>query len=284
MTNIKDIQQFYAATDWMFRLFEIQRGNAAMHSAGLWFEGVSNHAEAREALYRTLATRARLVPGAQVLDAGCGIGDAAGWLAQHYDAQVLGINILDEQLCRARELARAQGLAEHLHFELRDFHATGLDSNSFDLIWALESLCHSPDPAAFFAESRRLLRPGGRLIIADRFLLPGARLSNGRLLLQNWIRDWAMPALLSSSEACELAEMHGFGAIMLEDLSALVRPALAEMATLAESGLAGLGLLPGNSASSVRAELQGCIDQYRSFERGLWCYGLLSAGERTSCN
>jgi tocopherol O-methyltransferase len=277
MTNKSDIQRFYAATDWMFRLFELQRGHAAMHSAGLWYESVSSHAEARAALYRTLASRAQLLPGAQILDAGCGVGDAAGWLVQNAEVQVLGINIVAEQLQRAETIAHAQGLAGRLRFELRDFHTTGLASGSFDAIWALESLCHSSQPAAFFAEARRLLRTGGRLIIADRFLLAAAGNSNEQQVLRNWMRDWAMPALLSSSAACELAREHGFCEVLLEDLSALVRPALAEMAMLAENGLAGLGLLPGSGSGAARAELRGCVDQYRSLAAGLWRYGLLSA-------
>ena len=50
---------------------------------------------------------------------------------------------------------------------MADYTATGLDESSFDVAWAQESACHAPDKKAFTSEMARVLRPGGRIVMAE---------------------------------------------------------------------------------------------------------------------
>ncbi len=62
-------------------------------------------------------------PDLEVLDIGCGWGGMALTLARDYGARVTGITLSQEQLAAARARAEAEGLADRVQFELRDYRA-----------------------------------------------------------------------------------------------------------------------------------------------------------------
>lgn len=53
--------------------------------------------------------------------------------------------------------------------KLRDCFATGPTKTSFDCVWISEALSHLPDKQLFFTNASLLLRPGGKLVVADWF-------------------------------------------------------------------------------------------------------------------
>jgi SAM-dependent methyltransferase len=106
----------------------------------------------------------------RVLDAGCGVGGTALDVAARYPSlEIVGVTLSEEQAQLACELAAAAGLCDRVSFAACDYTDTGLPAGSFDVVWAVESLCHAADRRAFLDEVRRLLRAGGRLIVADFF-------------------------------------------------------------------------------------------------------------------
>src|SRR3990167_1093391 len=65
---------------------------------GLWTEGIRTRHEAIANENRVLADLAQIKAGEMVLDAGCGVGGSAIWLAQNRDALVVGLNIVQKQI------------------------------------------------------------------------------------------------------------------------------------------------------------------------------------------
>ena len=59
---------------------------------------------------------------------------------------------------RARRYARERGHRGDVRFEQADYTDTGFDASSFDVAWAQESACHTPDKQAFCEETFRVLR------------------------------------------------------------------------------------------------------------------------------
>ena len=101
-----------------------------------------------------------------ILDVGCGIGGTSRYLAKKFpDAQVTGITISEEQQKRATQLAAERGIT-NVKFEICDALAMKYEDNQYDFVWACESGEHMPDKEKYVQEMTRVLKPGGRMVIA----------------------------------------------------------------------------------------------------------------------
>jgi SAM-dependent methyltransferase len=107
-------------------------------------------------------------PGETVLDLGCGAGTDLLIAAQITGpaGRAVGVDMTPAMLDRARESARALGLANvEVHESL--IESLPLDDASVDLVLSNGVIDLIPDKDAVFAEIDRVLRPGGRLQLAD---------------------------------------------------------------------------------------------------------------------
>lgn len=114
----------------------------------------------------------RRMPAARVADIGCGAGWSSIGIARAYpNAQVDGFD-LDApsiELARANLLDAAaddEGLLERVRFQTRDAGDPVL-SGEYDLVMAFECVHDMSDPVGVLATMRRLLRPGGQVLIMD---------------------------------------------------------------------------------------------------------------------
>jgi tocopherol O-methyltransferase len=275
------IRAYYDRTWFDYRTVWLDPDNLAFHF-GYYGDGVTSH---REALVHTNATLAKLAAIREndcVLDAGCGLGGSAFWLAQEIGANVVGINIVPGQVERARQIAQVKGLAGKVEFHSTDYCNTGRPDASFDVVWALESLCHAADKQAFYREAYRVLKPGGRLIIAEYMLRGAAHSPGDARLLREWLHGWLMPNLYQGSEHVEAATAAGFEDVSVLDHTPTVRRSLARLFKLARIAFVPseafyrLGLRCRVQRGNVIASLR----QYQALSRQLWFYGLLNAVKR----
>ncbi len=252
--------------------------SAAIH-LGFWHGNTRDHREAATNANRTLASKVALRPGEKVLDAGCGAGASSVWLGRELAARVVGINLSPGQTYRARRLAHIQGVSDQVSFERQDFTATTFPDESFDVVWAQESVCHAEDKGAFFSEASRLLRPGGRIVVADRLRSARPFGAEEEELLKHWLDGWAVPDLPTAGEFVEVARQARLSDIRVEDATAEVWPSLVRMRRRALVGyssakaLRGLGLCTGDQLAGVRAGLE----QFEALGRGLWFYAIFTA-------
>lgn len=272
------VNAFYTETDWMFRTIGIWRRSPSMH-AGLWPPGTRTHRKALDNINRTLAERAGLRPGETLLDAGCGAGSSVLWLSERMDVTAVGLTIVPLQARRGAALARRRLAPGRAAFLVGDYGMAGIADASVDVVWALESVCHARDKAAMLAESRRVLRPGGRLIIADRMRRRRDETPSGNALLRRWLDGWAMPDLFTPAELADAARAAGFVDVRLEEVTRLAWPSLRFLGLVAGLSLpSALALRAVGLQSDVQiAGIVGCVDQYRSLRRDLWGYHILSA-------
>jgi SAM-dependent methyltransferase len=110
----------------------------------------------------------RLEPGERVLDLGCGAGTDSLVAAQMVGAggAVVGIDMTPEMLAKARAAAGELG-ATNVEFVEAEAERLPFDAESFDVVVSNGVIDLIPDKDAVFAELYRVLRPGGRIQIAD---------------------------------------------------------------------------------------------------------------------
>ncbi|WP_042385145.1 methyltransferase domain-containing protein [Streptacidiphilus melanogenes] len=116
----------------------------------------------RDVMVRALAP----VPGQTVLDVGCGPGGDVPLLAGAVTAsgRVLGLDREPRMVADAR--AR-HGQRSGVAFLGADAHALPLASACVDRVWMHRVLQHAADPALVLTETARVLRPGGRVVLAE---------------------------------------------------------------------------------------------------------------------
>lgn len=125
--------------------------------------------ESTEQLLQHIADGARLQDGQAVLDAGCGVGGPAVWLARRCGVRIDAVTISEVQAAAAQARVEAHGLADRVTVRRGDFHQLSqlYPEGGFDRVLFLESICHAQDYRQVLREAWRVLRPGGLLYIKD---------------------------------------------------------------------------------------------------------------------
>jgi SAM-dependent methyltransferase len=140
-------------------------------------------------------------------------------------------------------------------------------------------VCHAPDKPAFYQEAARLLRPGGRLVMADFVRARRPLDPTGERLLHEWLDGWAVPDLDTGEEQLHAAATAGLTDARVDDATAHIRPSARRLYTMARFSypvgvaLHQLGVRTAIQHGNVRAALR----QYQALEHGCWWYGLFSA-------
>ena len=112
-----------------------------------------------------LVMHAALGGGEAVLDAGSGAGHTALAFAPHVQS-VISVDLAPSMLAQGKALALERGV-HNVEFRQADVEALPFADGSFDVIVSRYSAHHWPHPQRALAEFRRLLRPGGRLLLSD---------------------------------------------------------------------------------------------------------------------
>ena len=108
-----------------------------------------------------------LPAGSLVLDAGCGEGHTAQHLHERFGLRVDGVDLVDFNIARGIRRVTKQGLTSNVHLQVGGYTALPFPDDTFDGVYTLETLVHAPDYTQALEEFRRVLKPGGRLVLFE---------------------------------------------------------------------------------------------------------------------
>ena len=187
---------------------------------GYWTTGKETPEQAAANLTRLVAHHAGIRSGDRVCDLGCGYGTAALVWQRDFGADVTGITISEKQFLHGKSITADN---PHVKLILGDALRSGLPSLFFDVVTVIESSEHMPDKASFFAEARRLLRPGGRCVVVAWLTRNRPNLCESKFLLQPICKEGRLPSLASAPEYRQMLEDAGFHDIHCADLTPRVK-------------------------------------------------------------
>ncbi len=166
------------------------------------FGGVSSFGRKRAA---ALVNR---LPGREVLEVGVGTGLALPRYTQ--DKRITGIDLSAEMLALARRRAQDLGLRNVAALREMDAEATDFADGQFDTAVAMFVASVVPNPRRLLAELRRVVKPGGNILLVNHFAAEGgprwwverAMAPMSRRL--GWHPDFSMRALFDAEEIADL--------------------------------------------------------------------------------
>ncbi|MGR9106027.1 MAG: SAM-dependent methyltransferase [Gammaproteobacteria bacterium] len=274
----EDIVNYYDSCYWDYRFAWANSRNLALHY-GYWDSDTHNHSESLLKMNQVVAERAGISSSDYVLDAGCGLGGSAIWLAENTGASVLGITLSQKQVEQCRGFAARRGVASRVRFECADFCQTPYDEDCFDVVWALESVCYAVHKEAFVREAYRQLKKGGRLVIADGFAKRLEFTEQEWKVVVTCLNGWSVPNLATPDEMKGYFKAAGFRNIVYEDISAYTLRSAKQMYRTA---LLTYPLQKISRLLRLRTEVQNAnylagLYQYQLMKKGISGYGIIHA-------
>jgi cyclopropane fatty-acyl-phospholipid synthase-like methyltransferase len=269
------IREYYIATTGDSYLRSWSPEGLALHF-GLADEATQTHEDALANTNRFLADALALGPADRCLDAGCGVGGTAIWVARERGAHVTGVNLSEHQVERAMRFAEARGVSARTTFLVMDYAAMEFDDGTFDAAWNLDSLCHSADASSYLAEVYRVLRPGGRYIAIDFFRGDRGAPQNVTALCDGW----ALPGLHSAHEIADALRARGFIDVSQEELTPRVLRSAATLEHMANQQRKLLDLehaMTGREKPVYRGHTTAALAAARGFGDGSMTYHAVTA-------
>ena len=150
--------------DLSARLYDLFLDRDKQYSCAYFTDRGNTLEQAQEDKLAHIAAKLALKPGMRVLDIGCGWGGLALYLHKHFDVDVLGVTLSEEQLKIARERAAEAGVSDRVRFELIDYRRV---TGSFDRIVSVGMFEHvgPPQYRTFFRKCRDLLADNGVMLV-----------------------------------------------------------------------------------------------------------------------
>jgi len=189
---------------------------------GYWITGNETKEEAQIQLIKELSSRCNLKSKMKILDVGCGLGGTSMYLAKEFDCVVTGITISSTQVEMANKISKDRQLNTQCTFLLMDAEKMTFPENSFDLVWISEALSHFPQKKLFFQNSARILKQGGRIVIADWFKRDHLTEELNKKFIKPIEEGMLLPELCSVYQYISLLNENSFHLLFCEDVSAKV--------------------------------------------------------------
>jgi len=247
------VQRYYRWLDGISFYRERRAAGEAVHPVHRALADPQGGPPSALVIHRLMLEGVSLPEAPRVLDAGCGYGATMLDLAPRLGGDWTGLTLSPEQAARGNAALAAAGLAERVRVAVHSYDAP--PDGPFDLIYGIESLIHSANPALTLAGLAQRLAPGGHLLVVDD--MPEAGLPpEPTERLARFKRFWRCPVAPDRAGWVAALEAAGLQLLRERDLNPLLqlRPMAVVAPRLAE--LRRKAWLPRLLGLGVRAEAE----------------------------
>jgi tocopherol O-methyltransferase len=269
----KKIKDYYRYCEIQYRILLNLEQCLAMHM-GYWDHTTHTLSEALSRLNQILAQLADIQAADSVLDAGCGVGGSSIYIADTYGCKVTGISLCENQIAQAEKYARARHRGPIPSFKTMDFTRTHFAAESFDVVWAIESVCYAREKLDFLKEAHRILKVGGRLVLADFFLH-----SKKNSLIEDLEEAWGGMCLVAPRVFEEKLQECKFSSISYSSVTNRIMPSVERLRDFGQMYKFPLNI-GKDCEEAYNFRLQNHLSlklQYECFASGAMEYGLFFA-------
>jgi len=271
----KRIIEYYKDTENAYKDSWDLNNSLAIHY-GYWDEKVNSFPESLLRMNEIMIETAEIKSTDKVLDAGCGVGGSSIFMATVLGCKVTGITLSERQVQQANENAAKKNVEDLVNFKAMDYSATDFPDASFDVVWGCESICYADDKEKFIKEAFRLLKPGGRLVVADGFVTDFT--NNENPIIRQWADGWQVNYLESPERFQNFMQAAGFTNINYRNISKEASHSsrrLYRFYFLAKLYLLWKKVNFSKPATEMQKKnIMACKFQYKGMKNGLWQYGI----------
>ena len=271
----KRIIEYYKDTENAYKDSWDLNNSLAIHY-GYWDEKVNSFPESLLRMNEIMIETAEIKSTDKVLDAGCGVGGSSIFMATVLGCKVTGITLSERQVQHAKENAAKKNGGGLVDFKAMDYSATDFPDASFDVVWGCESICYADDKEKFIKEAFRLLKPGGRLVVADGFVTDFT--NNENPIISQWADGWQVNYLESPERFQNFMQAAGFTNINYRNISKQASHSsrrLYRFYFLAKLYLLWKKVNFSKPATDMQKKnIMACKYQYKGMKKGLWQYGI----------
>lgn len=274
MSQLDPIKKYYTQTQFEYKLIWNWglKSTPALHF-GYYDEKATNHAQAVFRANEVLAQFGGIPKGGTLVDAGCGLGNSSRWLATNFDINVIGITIVPKQVETIQQQLDRDPLP-NMKVLIANYLKMPFENNSIDVVWAMESVCHADRKEEFYKEAFRVLKPGGKILMAEYIRADRPMSPDKEQLLQEVFQSWAISDLDTLAEHHLHADNVGFKEFKYKDVTQNVITSYRNLRTVCKRYHWLSSLLHSTRIiSSVRHNnMLSCLKQADAIETGVFFY------------
>lgn len=274
----EQIVNYYDSAEIDYKLIWNLRESLALHF-GYWDDKVKNFQQALARENEILAEIAHIKSSDVVLDAGCGVGGSSIFLAKKFGCKVVGITLSQKQADMATKNAEQSGVVSNTEFIVMDFENMNFPDGKFDVVWGIESICHANSKKKFIDDSYRILKPNGRLVIADGFATKENFTDGEKNIMQKWLSGWGVNFLETQNNFEAFSKNIGFREITFSDVTQKVMQSSKRLYKYSFPAMF-FGKIAEFLKMRTKTQTGNIIAaryQYKAIMSGLWKYGIFYA-------
>lgn len=231
-------------------------------------------------MIETILDWGKIKPAKRMLDAGCGVGGSARYLANKYNAEALGFTLSQVQVDRAQQYNEAAHLSDRVRIEKRNMMTLNETDGDFGFIWSMESAEHIEDKAKLFQLFYDRLQPGGQLLMATwcHRKTPPEITTKEQRLLDKVYRLYHLPPMVDIPSLTTFADQAGFSEVETDDWTKAIAPFWKTVVKSALQPNSIIGLIKSGTQTIAGAwAMRYMIEGYRM---GLIKFGVLRATKK----